>query len=108
MTVQVRRELDELRARLEGGELDRAGLERALEGLPERLEGALRERAGAALRRVLNATGILLHTNLGRAPLPGAIAGDARSARSPARISRSVFTCALVMRRMVAPLGNVG
>jgi L-seryl-tRNA(Ser) seleniumtransferase len=54
-----------------GGVLD---LEAALERLPERVEAGLRQRLGAPLRRVLNATGILIHTNLGRAPLPAEIA----------------------------------
>jgi L-seryl-tRNA(Ser) seleniumtransferase len=42
--------------------------------LPARLHGRLAEARAPSLRRVLNATGILVHTNLGRAPLPVAAA----------------------------------
>jgi L-seryl-tRNA(Ser) seleniumtransferase len=40
--------------------------------LTERLELELSAARRPALRRVLNATGVLVHTNLGRAPLPAA------------------------------------
>jgi L-seryl-tRNA(Ser) seleniumtransferase len=69
--VQAGVVLQALRAELaaggSGGDLD---LEAALEALPGRVEAALRRDLGAPLRRVLNATGILVHTNLGRSPLP--------------------------------------
>jgi L-seryl-tRNA(Ser) seleniumtransferase len=44
--------------------------------LPARLEESLRAALGGPLRRVINATGILLHTNLGRAPLPPSVAAS--------------------------------
>lgn len=73
--AEIRREVDALRDMARGGETS-AGADVAdwLHRFEETLEGALEERAGRKLRRVLNATGILLHTNLGRAPLPRAVA----------------------------------
>lgn len=65
--VQLEQELEELRARLGGGS---PLADEDLAGLPERLRSRLEERLGRPLRRVVNATGVFLHTNLGRAPLP--------------------------------------
>jgi L-seryl-tRNA(Ser) seleniumtransferase len=68
VTVQVRRELAALR---------RSADESAeLEGLAERVRLGVEAEIGPPLRRVLNATGILLHTNLGRSPLPPDVAAS--------------------------------
>ena len=64
VVAEVRRALDELRAEiLRGGAL----------GPPveARVEMALAALERPSLRRVVNATGVVLHTNLGRAPLGG-------------------------------------
>jgi L-seryl-tRNA(Ser) seleniumtransferase len=66
---EARALLDELRERAGSG--DEAGLETALadldRGLAERVETA----AAGSLIPVINATGVVVHTNLGRAPLSG-------------------------------------
>lgn len=69
VTEAMRLELDELRARISDGALDIDKLEEALAVLPEALERRVKRAAGYSLRRVINATGVIIHTNLGRAPL---------------------------------------
>jgi L-seryl-tRNA(Ser) seleniumtransferase len=66
-TAVARAELADRRARILAGDERPAG--------PDLVAGA-RGRLRPSLRRVLNATGVILHTNLGRAPL----AGEARDA----------------------------
>jgi len=72
LVVQARRLLDDLRAALAAD--DGLDLETRLAALPAELEARLVEELGAPVRRVLNATGVFLHTNLGRAPLPREVA----------------------------------
>lgn len=65
----VRAVLDRLRAEIASGLLDESGLELALSGVESAIESQLRQTLGYSLRPVINATGVILHTNLGRAPL---------------------------------------
>ncbi|HVF61475.1 MAG TPA: L-seryl-tRNA(Sec) selenium transferase [Thermoanaerobaculia bacterium] len=75
VSAQARREVEAARARLAAEPPpSREEALAAVAALPERLAANLEERLGGGLRRALNATGIFLHTNLGRAPLPQSVA----------------------------------
>jgi L-seryl-tRNA(Ser) seleniumtransferase len=65
----VRVVLARLRQEITSGLLDEDALELALSGLAGAVENQLRQTLGYSLRPVINATGVILHTNLGRAPL---------------------------------------
>jgi L-seryl-tRNA(Ser) seleniumtransferase len=66
LVAEIRRALDELRAEIVAGRAAGCGVE-------ERVTRALQALETPSLRHVINATGVVLHTNLGRAPL-GALA----------------------------------
>jgi L-seryl-tRNA(Ser) seleniumtransferase len=73
----VRQELDSLRELLRSGAMtDGADADGVAARVRKRLEQDLRPK----LRRVINATGIVLHTNLGRAPMADAAARAAHDA----------------------------
>lgn len=78
----VRHVLDGLRADLAEGRLpdhlrDRDALAREA---ARRLPDVARRRRAPLLRRVINATGVVLHTNLGRAPLSDAVLAEVAEA----------------------------
>jgi L-seryl-tRNA(Ser) seleniumtransferase len=62
----VRSALEELRRRARGGD---AGLAEAVDGLSAQVAARVEAAARPSLRPVLNASGVIVHTNLGRAPL---------------------------------------
>ncbi len=64
--------LARLREEITSGLLDEDALQLALAGLEQAVEKQVRRTFGYSLRPVINATGVILHTNLGRAPLSGA------------------------------------
>jgi L-seryl-tRNA(Ser) seleniumtransferase len=65
----VRAVLGRLREEISSGLLDERALDLALSGADGAVEQQLRRALGYSLRAVINATGVILHTNLGRAPL---------------------------------------
>jgi L-seryl-tRNA(Ser) seleniumtransferase len=69
LTDAARGVLGKLRQEVSAGLLDATGLRLALDGLKDAIEERLRQTLGYSLRPMINATGVILHTNLGRAPL---------------------------------------
>jgi L-seryl-tRNA(Ser) seleniumtransferase len=61
--------LDRLREEIAGGRLQADGVDLALCGLAGAVERQVQQSLSYSLRPVINATGVILHTNLGRAPL---------------------------------------
>jgi len=68
----IRAVLARLRHEISSGHLNEKSLDVALAGLPAAIERQLRQSLRYSLRSVINATGVILHTNLGRAPLAAA------------------------------------
>ena len=69
VTDAARAVLEKLRGKIQSGELEASAVDGAIDGLPAAIESHLRAETDWSLRRVINATGVILHTNLGRAPL---------------------------------------
>jgi L-seryl-tRNA(Ser) seleniumtransferase len=69
VTTAARTVLEGVRTEISSGHLDTSAVEVAVDGLADAVQHELRNSLGYSLRPVINATGVLLHTNLGRAPL---------------------------------------
>jgi L-seryl-tRNA(Ser) seleniumtransferase len=69
VTDAARAVLARLRDEIAGAQLDSKAVDIALSGIVLAIKRELRQSLGYSLRSVVNATGVILHTNLGRAPL---------------------------------------
>jgi len=69
VTEATRAVLGRLRNEIASGLLDASALRLALSGLSDAVEAQVRQSLRHSLRPVINATGVILHTNLSRAPL---------------------------------------
>ncbi|MFZ3342402.1 MAG: L-seryl-tRNA(Sec) selenium transferase [Terriglobales bacterium] len=78
----VRSVLDRLRQEIAKERLDDKALELALGGIADAVERELRRALRYSLRPVINATGVILHTNLGRAPIAAAALDHVRETAS--------------------------
>ena len=70
VTDATRTVLASLRDEITAGRLDANGVDLALSGLEDAVARRVRQELKYSLQTVINATGVILHTNLGRAPLP--------------------------------------
>jgi L-seryl-tRNA(Ser) seleniumtransferase len=70
VTDVVRAVLASMRQEITDGRLDANAVDLALSGLEGAIIRRVRQALKYSLRPVINATGVILHTNLGRAPLP--------------------------------------
>ena len=80
VTAAARAVLARMRAEIARGTLDENGVRLAVEGIGEAVSREIQRELGFSLRAVINASGVILHTNLGRAPLSEAALEHAREA----------------------------
>ena len=78
----VRTVLGRLRQEIADERLDGKSLDFALAGVANAIERELRQALRNSLRPVINATGVILHTNLGRAPIAATALDHIRDAAS--------------------------
>jgi L-seryl-tRNA(Ser) seleniumtransferase len=104
VVAEIRRVLDDQRREIRSGAAN--GISQMT--IEARVERALRSLTAPSLRRVINATGVVLHTNLGRAPLgPQAIHPGYSNLEydlaTGLRGKRDIHTGALLERLLGAP-----
>ena len=80
VTDAARTVLASLRTEIAAGRLDTAAVDLALSGIPDAVARQARQSLSYSLRTVINATGVILHTNLGRAPLAASALEHVREA----------------------------
>ena len=80
VTDAARSVLARLRAEIASARLDAGGVDLALSGIFSAIERQVRQSLSFSLRPVINATGVILHTNLGRAPLAASALEHVREA----------------------------
>ena len=80
VTDAVRAVLARLRAEIAASRLDASGIDLALSTISGAVERQVQQSLTYSLRPVINATGVILHTNLGRAPLAAAALEHIRDA----------------------------
>ncbi len=69
-TLEAARQfVGELRGKISADSLEEAALAALIDGAPQAIEQRLNQSLAFSLKPVINATGVILHTNLGRAPL---------------------------------------
>src|SRR6185295_333649 len=69
VTAAIRTVLDCLREQIAASSITEKQVDLAIQGLTAAIDRELRSGLGFSLRQVINATGVILHTNLGRALL---------------------------------------
>ena len=78
----IRVVLARLRQEIGNRQFDEKSLDLALDGLSAAVERELRQSLSYSLLPLVNATGVILHTNLGRAPLAAAALDQVRATAS--------------------------
>jgi L-seryl-tRNA(Ser) seleniumtransferase len=75
LTAIVREVTETLRSQIQSGEMRDSTKEALLAAAVQTVQAACERETASGIRRVINATGVILHTNLGRAPLSEAARG---------------------------------
>ena len=93
VTDAARAVLESVRGEIAAGRLDAKAVDLALTGIEAAVERHLHQALRFSLRTVVNATGVILHTNLGRAPLAAsAVAHIAKTAATYSNLEFDIAT----------------